>query len=145
MELATNLVWVIVAAASYALLLRHLAIRRAGHARGPSGTQCIIALTCVLAILFPVISLSDDLQEMQGTMEEATTSGLDVKKCVASQSSTPWQTIHRVLLIFAPIATSDHRAVLWFLASQKLPRTLPGELLREIGRSPPSFTIDQIS
>src|SRR5580700_5129565 len=79
MELALNLVWAIGAADSYAPLFHRLAICEAGNARGLSRGQCIIALTCFLAILFPVISLTDVLHEMQATAEEASPSGLVIK------------------------------------------------------------------
>src|ERR1700733_8156181 len=98
-ELALNLAWAIIAATSYALLFRRLGNRGAWRARGVSRVQCIVALTCFLAILFPVISLTDDLHEMQATAEEASTSGLVIKKCVAGRLSTPERTLHQVLFI----------------------------------------------
>jgi hypothetical protein len=79
MELALNLVWAIGAADSYGLLFHRLAICGAGNARGLSRCQCIVALTCFLAILFPVISLTDVLHEMQATAEAASPPGLVMK------------------------------------------------------------------
>src|ERR1700681_2293431 len=95
MELTLNLVWAIIAVASYALLFRHLS-SRAEHARSPSRSPCVVALTCVLAILFPVISLSDDLHEMQAALVEASPSVLVIKKCVVNHSSNHARALHQV-------------------------------------------------
>jgi len=145
MELALNLAWAIIAATSYALLFRRFAIRGTGLARGVSRVQCIIALTCFLAILFPVISLTDDLHEMQATAEEASPSGLAIKRCVAGLWSTPAQTLHPVFLIFAPYAANGRWVVLGVVTDQQIHRTTPGVHLSALGRAPPSFASLQIS
>jgi hypothetical protein len=79
MELALNLVWVIIAVVSYVFLICRLAKYGVGDARGSRRARCILALTCFLATLFPVISLIDVLHEMQATAEEASPSGLVMK------------------------------------------------------------------
>jgi len=145
MELTLNLIWAIIAAASYVLLFRRFAIRDAGNARGPSRAQCVIALTCFLAILFPVISLTDDLHEMQATAEEASSSGLAIKKCVAGHSSTRAQTLHSVLFVFAPFAAKGRWSVLGVVTAQRIQCTSPGLHLSALGRAPPCFAIPQIS
>src|SRR5580704_1615207 len=122
MELTLNLVWALIAAASYAILLRHLAGRGTGWSGGPTQPQCVIALTCVLAILFPVISLSDDLHEMQATLEEASSSVLVIKKCVVNRSSNPARTLHQVPFVLASFATSARRAVLGFVTAEQIAR-----------------------
>src|ERR1700680_3569165 len=81
MELTLNLVWSITAVVSYVFLICRPAKCGAGDARGSSRARCIVALTCFLAILFPVISLTDDLDEMQATTEEASPPGLVMKRC----------------------------------------------------------------
>lgn len=145
MERALNLVWAIITAASYVLLFRRLATRDEGNARGPSRAHCIIALTCFLAILFPVISLTDDLHEMQATAEEAYSSGLVIKRCVASHSSTRAQTLHPVLFVFAPFAANAHWAVLGVVAATQIQRSSSRLHPCAFGRAPPSFAISQIS
>lgn len=144
-ELALNLAWSLIAAASYALLFRRFGNRGAWHARGASRVQCIVALTCVLAILFPVISLTDDLHEMQATAEEASPSGAVIKKCVAGVSSASAQISHSALFVLAPSATKAHRVVLGVVSHQPIRRPAPGLLLSEPGRAPPSFAGSQFS
>jgi hypothetical protein len=140
MELTLNLLWAIIAAASYALLFRNLASRKMNHARGPSRSQCLIALTCVLAILFPVISLSDDLHEMQATLEEASSSVLVIKKCVVNRSSNPARTLHQVPFVLASFATSARRAVLGFVTAEQIARFSSAPHPSTLARAPPAFT-----
>jgi hypothetical protein len=145
MELALNLVWAIIATASYVLLFRHLAFRGDGHARGPSRSQCIIGLTCVLAILFPVVSLTDDLHEVQATVEDASLSGLVTKRCVTGHSSTPQRTLHQNLFIFVSFATGARWAILEGVAARRIDHPTPGMHLFALDRAPPSFAGTQTS
>jgi hypothetical protein len=139
MELTLNLVWALIAAASYAILLRHLAGRGTGRSGGPTQPQCVIALTCVLAILFPVISLTDDLHEMQATAEEASSSGLVIKQSVASHSPAPGRSVHQALFILAPLVANSHWSVLGVLTGLQERRSESGSYLLEVGRAPPFF------
>lgn|SRR5579862_3266168 len=144
-ELALNLAWTIIAAASYALLLRRLATRGPEHACGPNRVQCIIALTCFLAILFPVISLTDDLHEMQATAEEACPCGALIKRCVASLSSTPAQTFHSIPFLFAPYPTNPTWVAVGRVADQLIRLATPDLQLSMPGRAPPSSAPYRIS
>lgn len=144
-ELTLNLAWTLISATSYAFLFRRFGNRGAWHASGASQVQRIIALTCVLAILFPVISLTDDLHEMQATAEEASPSGAVIKKCVACISSTSALVVHSVLFILEPSATKAHWVVLGVVWDRPIHRAAPGLLLSEPGRAPPSFVVSQFS
>lgn len=140
MELALNLVWAILAVASYAVLFRHL-ITRTEDARRPSRRQCVIALTCVLAILFPVISLTDDLHEIQATAEDASAAAVVIKRCVARQSSASARSFHQAFLIFAPFVSAFRQIDFGVLAVPRLPSPSPGLPLPSFGRAPPSFSV----
>jgi hypothetical protein len=143
MELATNIVWAIVAVASYALLFRSLARQETEKVRGRSLSTCFIALTCALLIVFPIISLSDDLQEAQITAEEAAPSGQIIKRCVASHSLYRSQTSHHVWLIFAPSDQKPHWTVSAMLTVQQNHGTLPSLHPPAFGRAPPSLAATQ--
>jgi hypothetical protein len=143
MELALNLAWAILAAASYALLFRRFAIQRMWHARGASQIQSVIALTCVLAILFPVISLTDDLHEMQATAEEASPSGAVIKRCVAGLSSTPARTLHPVLFVFTKYPAYARRVIFGLVEEQPIRRAIPRLHLSAPGRAPPDSVVPQ--
>jgi hypothetical protein len=137
MELALNLAWLMIAIAGYALLFRHLASSRSGRAYGWARYQCIVALSCTLAILFPVISLTDDLHDMQATVEEPSSSCVVLKKCGASHPSASIRNSHQALFI----ASSFDTGVGWFaigsVASPSKVYASPGLLLTPVGRAPP--------
>ena len=70
MELLLNLVWVTLALVAFWAFLRK---RRAcaWTARVPYLTA-LLSLACMLALLFPVVSASDDLHPTQAVLEDAT-------------------------------------------------------------------------
>src|SRR5580700_980710 len=82
MELLLNLVWILLALPAYWLWRRSM-----GAERGPSSVQCVLALGCVLVLLFPVISASDDLHAMRAEMEESATSKRTVRQASGDKSS----------------------------------------------------------
>jgi hypothetical protein len=63
MELVLNLAWVLLAACMFGLWLRS-----SPRANGDRRMQ-LVALAVLLLILFPVISVTDDLQAIQNTAE----------------------------------------------------------------------------
>ena len=68
MELLLNLAWVFLALPAY-WLWRASAPAREG--RKFTALQCLLALGCMLVILFPVVSATDDLHAMRAEMEES--------------------------------------------------------------------------
>jgi hypothetical protein len=66
MELLLNLVWLSMAAPAIWLWRKQ---RNPGHSLGPSHAGLV--LICVLVLLFPAISVSDDLQYMRVEIEES--------------------------------------------------------------------------
>jgi hypothetical protein len=68
MELLLNLAWMLLALPAYWLWRRNAVAR---PVRRISSLQCLLALGCVLVLLFPVISASDDLHVMRAEMEES--------------------------------------------------------------------------
>ena len=79
MELLLNLAWLLLALPAY-WLWRERRIVRLGRR---SSLQCLLSLTCMLVILFPVISATDDLHVMRAEMEESLTS----KRSVCQRSA----------------------------------------------------------
>jgi len=68
MELLLNLFWLLLAMPAY-WLWRYS--RTAPQRRKFNALQCFLALGCLLVILFPVVSASDDLRAMRAEMEES--------------------------------------------------------------------------
>jgi hypothetical protein len=71
MELALNLVWLCLALSGFALLGANLSRASELSSREPSDRQKIIAMTCTVVILFFVISMTDDLHDLQMAVEES--------------------------------------------------------------------------
>ena len=145
MELALNLAWLIIAIASYARLFRPLASRRTGPARGPSRCHCAVALSCVLAIFFPVISLTDDLHEMQATLEEPSSPCMLVKKCGVSHSSTPIRSSHQLLYLASSFGTGEGWVFFGNFATRRTAHLPPGLSLSTFGRAPPTCVVTHTS
>jgi hypothetical protein len=84
MELLLNLAWVLLALPAYWLWRRDAEAR---PGRGVSSVQCLLALACVLVLLFPVISASDDLHAMRAEMEDSSISKRTVRQAVSEKNS----------------------------------------------------------
>jgi hypothetical protein len=84
MELLLNLAWMLLLLPAYWLWRRDAGAR---PARGVSSLQCLLALGCVLVLLFPVISASDDLHAMRAEMEDSSTSKRAVRQAGSDKSS----------------------------------------------------------
>ena len=135
MELVLNLAWLLLALPAYWLWCGS---RTASAERKFSSLQCLLALGCVLVILFPVISATDDLMAMRTEMEES-----PISKRSAHQTSydkaPAWYTRLQAPPVlpgtpasFAPV--SEHGSV--FL---KLSILLPaGPPIVPAGRAPPT-------
>ncbi len=68
MELLLNLLWLLLVLPACWLWR---VSRNDSSQRKFSSLQCVLTLTCVLVILFPVISATDDLHAMRAEMEES--------------------------------------------------------------------------
>jgi hypothetical protein len=85
MELVLNLAWLLLAIPAYWLWRGS---RIAFAARRPSSRQCLLALGCMLAILFPVVSATDDLHAMRTEMEESPLSKRSLRQASHDKSWT---------------------------------------------------------
>jgi hypothetical protein len=145
MELLLNLAWLVIAMAGYLALGWRLARANARKADGPTRIQCIVALSCALAILFPVISLTDDLHEMQATFEEASSARLVIKQCAGTLSPASGQALHSIYFVVRSLATAVSWTVLGGVVAQKMCRPLPGLRVYTPNRAPPPFAVTQVS
>jgi hypothetical protein len=84
MELLLNLAWLLLALPAYWLWRRGAETRLA---RRVTSLQCLLALGCVLVLLFPVISASDDLHAMRAEMEDSSLSKRTVRQAGSDRNS----------------------------------------------------------
>jgi hypothetical protein len=75
MEVLLNTIWLLVAIAA---VLFWLALEEQGAAARHEHSQSyrVVALACVLILLFPVISVTDDLHQEQAVMEDSSRSAM---------------------------------------------------------------------
>jgi hypothetical protein len=132
MELLLNLIWLALALSTVAFYLR----RR--HRSAEKQFRCyqpLLALACVLFLLFPVISASDDLHPAQAVVEDASKRvQLAIAPLYLQQASAPASMLPAVLVLCLMSAL----AVLQGLPPVAMtPRLLEGAIVALPGRAPP--------
>jgi hypothetical protein len=140
-ELALNLAWLLIAVTSYALLARHLASVGKERASGPSRCVSIVALSCALVILFPIISLTDDLHDMQVAVEEPTSCFTVMKKCGVNRPLSNIDSSHHLPYTVSWSRTSRQWLAIGLVAVQRTLDVQPPLTETSFGRSPPFFDL----
>lgn len=134
MELLLNLFWLLLAVPAYWLW------RRSGNARARHrlhAVHVLLALGCVLVLLFPVVSATDDLHAMRAEIEESPASKRSIRHA-SSDKGANWNVRLQAppAVVGNPIslAPAVERAELPLHPNSILPAAPP--VLRA-GRSPP--------
>ena len=70
MEIALNLAWLAVVTAAYALWLRRPRLRDGKALRRDERAAAMLVLACVLVLVFPIISISDDVRAAREFLED---------------------------------------------------------------------------
>jgi len=86
MELLLNLAWLLLAIPAYRLWRKSTPANRRD---GRTSMQCLLALGCILVLLFPVISATDDLHAMRAEMEESPASKRSVLQASSEKNAIP--------------------------------------------------------
>ncbi len=105
MELLLNLAWLLLALPAFWLW------RDSRSApRGPKFTalQCLLALGCMLVVLFPIVSATDDLRAMRNEMEESPASKRTIRQANHDKGlAWKWQNPPALAAIAASFLVSD--------------------------------------
>jgi hypothetical protein len=133
MELLLNLAWLLLALPAYWLWRAS----RTPHAnRNFSSLQCLLALGCLLVVLFPVVSATDDLRAMRTEMEESPSSKRTIRQASSDKASS-WK------LQTPPALVSPSNALLIVNSEDRHPlrasdlSVSPAHALANAGRAPP--------
>lgn len=134
MELLLNLVWASVAIGA---LIAFLRVRRSSAPVGHvSYLQGLIALACVVWLLFPIVSASDDLHPTQAVVEDAT-KRMQQRLAPLHQLNSPAMAMLPAALLWALLFTL---VVLHWSSSTALAFPLPAfDSAAFSGRAPPAF------
>ncbi len=134
MELLLNLAWLLLAMPAY-WLWRSSRIASAG--RKFNSLQCLLTLGCMLVILFPVISATDDLCAMRAEIEESPASRRTIRP-TSNDKASPWKSQSPPALAATTISLLFVSDEGWQQATI-LPLSVPtAPAIERTGRAPPS-------
>lgn len=139
MELLLNLIWIILTVVALCAFARS---RRLASEISPSRSfKALLALSCILVLLFPIISASDDLHPVQAAVEDASKR----VQLVLAVGSTARNTTPTIAILFIAFAM-----YLWFALVASWRRRLcpvrmrrrDAERITAHGRAPPLSLAD---
>ena len=135
MELLLNLAWLLLAVPAYWLWRGS---RIVGARRYFSALQCLLALGCLLVILFPVISATDDLCAMRAEIEESPASKRGIRQA-GNDKPSAWHSHLQTLPALLGAFKSPALNLEWGELRFGSPGTVPAEhLMLHPGRAPPA-------
>jgi hypothetical protein len=134
MELLLNLAWLLLALPAFSLWRRS---RTASAGCRFTSLQCLLALACLLVILFPVVSATDDLCAMRNEMEESPASKRSVLHASSEKASDwKWQNPPALAAIKSSLVVNDEG----WLESPSTSLSVPAApAIQRVGRAPPAF------
>ena len=130
MELLLNLAWLLLALPAFWLW------RGSRNTRGAAkftALQCMLVLGCVLAILFPVVSATDDLLAMRTEMEESPASKRSIRHASTDKASA-WQSPAALSNATAPFVANE---VVWLQLATPFVSIPSPPAIRPAARAPP--------
>ena len=131
MELLLNFMWLLLALPAYFLWRQCRGVRSFRR----SSLQCLLSLGCLLVILFPVISATDDLRAMRAEIEESPALKRSIsQKCGERASSWKFQSQPQLAAAVPSPVIHDAGWLFIPIASSSIP---PAPTLRPRGRAPP--------
>jgi hypothetical protein len=105
MELLLNLAWLLLALPAYWLWR---SCRAVSGGRKFTALQCLLALGCMLVILFPVVSATDDLRAMRSEMEESPASKRTIRQASNDKAlAWKWQSPPALAATASSLIVSD--------------------------------------
>jgi len=136
MEVLLNTVWLLVAIGAF-LIWRPEVRRGSPMERGHGKSLALLALACALVVLFPVISLTDDLHAEQAAMEDSSRSVMKarnlVQGCLRAGNSCFLPAATQGSFVAATLRVSSGAVVL-----AETPVPCQALISAREGRSPPS-------
>lgn len=138
MELLLNLAWTLLALPAYWLWRRSA---KAQPGRRFSSLQCLLGLGCLLVLLFPVISASDDLHAMRAEMEESPTSKRSIRAGGNERSPVPQTRLQNPPALLGEIAASMVMAGFGELSPEQISIIPAAAMPLSTGRAPPAHSV----
>jgi hypothetical protein len=134
MELLLNLAWLLLALPAFFLWRGS---RAASASRRFTSLQCLLALACLLVILFPVISATDDLCAMRNEMEESPASKRSVRHASSEKASAgKWQNSPTLAATTSFVIVNKES---WHTLAAPTRSVLAAPAIEPAGRAPPAL------
>jgi len=132
MELLLNLAWLLLALPAFWLWR---VSRGAIAGRRLTTLQCLLSLGCVLVVLFPVISATDDLRAMRAEMEESPSTKRHVcQKSAEKASPGKWHSQPSLLSNSNSFISTDEA---WHFVATSTLGFFSAPTVARTGRAPP--------
>jgi hypothetical protein len=138
MELLLNLAWLLLVLPAYGIWRQGAVAKRQNRFNSLQG---LLALGCLLVLLFPIISATDDLHAMRAEMEEPGTSKRSVRQASPDKFSVKVSRLHHspaILENASPFALSCDSGRESVITSSS---PLPAPSILRAGRAPPIFSL----
>jgi hypothetical protein len=138
MELLLNLAWLLLVLPAYGIWRQGAVAKRQNRFNSLQG---LLALGCLLVLLFPIISATDDLHAMRAEMEEPGTSKRSVRQASPDKFSVKVSRLHHspaILKNASPFALSCDS---WRESVITSSSPLAAPSILRAGRAPPIFSL----
>lgn len=141
MELLLNLFWLTLALPALWLWRREPVLAQ-GRRRFDRARSCLL-LSCVLMLLFPVVSATDDLHALGQEMEESSSSKRVVKQAASDKATTGLSNsgVPPALISFASFTPCREICGRVLVVSVLLPRK--AQCRQRASRAPPFSSLDE--
>src|SRR5215471_13864057 len=136
MELLLNLLWLLLAMPAF-WLWRYS--RTAPERRKSSPFHTFLALGCLLVVLFPVISATDDMRAMRAEMEESPSTKRSIGSCSGDKSSPSKSPMQPAIIAKLQLFFVSDSA--WHQAAPILTSTAASTTVVRASRAPPSLLL----
>jgi hypothetical protein len=138
MELLLNLAWLLLALPAYGIWRQAAVAKRQNRFHSLQG---LLALGCLLVLLFPIISATDDLHAMRAEMEEPGTSKRSVRQASQDKFSVKVSRLHNLPAILEKASAFALSCDSWRESVITSSSPLAVSSILRAGRAPPIFSL----
>ena len=138
MELLLNLAWLLLVLPAYGIWRQGAVAKRQKRFNSLQG---LLALGCLLVLLFPIISATDDLHAMRAEMEEPGTSKRSIRQASPDKFSVKASRLHHSPAILENASTFALSCDSWRESVITSSSPLPAPSILRAGRAPPIFSL----
>jgi hypothetical protein len=138
MELLLNLAWLLLVLPAYGIWRQGAVAKRQNRFNSLQG---LLALGCLLVLLFPIISATDDLHAMRAEMEEPGTSKRSVRQASPDKFSVKVSRLHHSPAILGNASPFALSCDSWRESVITSSSPLAAPSILRAGRAPPIFSL----